>query len=164
MLLNVKREQGRAMEKQKYEREIEEILAKYDQESGRKERAERPTRPVSNYPPPGNRGFSPPKRVPSTNWNWRRMSAGQYMAAAFGLAFLAVFLSRFSTFLSSVLVIVAVVLFLIPIFLYWSGGTTSGGYSPHEQKRWRGQVIDFNTRRDITNDPFEGIKRWFRRK
>jgi hypothetical protein len=153
------------MEKQKYEREIEEILAKYDQESGRKERSERPTRPVGSYPPPPNRGGSPPKQVPSSsNFNWRRVSAGQYMLAAFGLAFLAVFLSRFSTLLSSLLVILAVVLFLIPIFLYWSGGTTNGGYSPNEQKRWRGQVIDFNTRRDITNDPFEGIKRWFRRR
>jgi hypothetical protein len=63
-----------------------------------------------------------------------------------------------------VLIILAVILFLLPIFLYRSTGTTSGGYSPHEEKRWRGQVIDFNTRREVTSDPLAGIKRWLRRR
>ena len=92
------------------------------------------------------------------------MSSGQYIAAAFGVAILAIFVRGVSPTLASLLVIASVVLFLIPIVLYRSTGTTGGGWSTREQKRWRGQVIDFSTRRDITNDPLESIKRWFKRK
>jgi hypothetical protein len=153
------------MDKQKYEREIEEILAKYDKESDRKPRADRPARPAGNYPPsvPGRYARSTPNRqlIPSS---WKRASSGQYMAAAFGVAFLAVFVQRFLPLLAFLLAILAVVLFFVPIALYRSTGTTSGGWGPTEQKRWRGQVIDFNTRRDITDDPLAGIKRWLRRR
>jgi len=79
------------------------------------------------------------------------------------VAFLAAFARPFPT-LATLLVIISVSLFFIPIVLYWQTGTTSGGWSANEQKRWRGQVIDFNTRREITGDPLEGIKRWFRRR
>ena len=149
-------------DKQKYEREIEEILAKYDKDHERKSPAngagERPTsfRPVVPA--------RPAPRVPSAPSGWKRASAGQYIAAAFGAAILAVFVRNFSPALASILVIASVVLFLLPIFFYRSTGTTSGGWSSTEQKRWRGQVIDFNTRRDITNDPLAFIKRWFRKR
>ena len=85
-------------------------------------------------------------------------------AAAFGVALLAVVMRSFIPALAPVLVILSIVLFLVPIFTYRSTGTTSGGWSTREEKRWRGQVIDFNTRREITDDPLAGIKRWFRRR
>jgi hypothetical protein len=154
------------MDKQKYEREIEEILARYDKEkdSDRKKRPDNATRPIGNYAPPPPVPRSQPRRqqsfLPSS---WRRISAGQYIGLAFLVAFLAAFARPFPT-LATLLVIVSVALFFIPIILYWQTGTTSGGWTSNEQKRWRGQVIDFNTRRDITNDPLSGIKRWFKRK
>ena len=76
----------------------------------------------------------------------------------------AVVVNGISSLLSTVLVILAIILFLLPIVLYRNTGTTTGGYSPHEEKRWRGQVIDFNTRRQVQNDPLAGIKRWLRRR
>jgi hypothetical protein len=152
------------MSKQRYEREIEEILAKYYEESERKERNPREERPVGGYriyPPPTR---PRPPQTPFTLPSWKRRSAGQYMLMAFGVALLAMIVSNFSSLLASVLVILAVVLFLVPILLYYTTGTASGGWSSREEKRWRGQVIDFNTRRDITNDPLAGIKRWLRRR
>jgi hypothetical protein len=153
------------MDKQKYEKEIEEILAKYDKEkeTDRKKKAESPTRPISNYPPPASNGPRPQSRGSFLPASWRRLSAGQYIALAFGVAFLAAFARPFPT-LATLLVIISVALFFIPIVLYWQTGTTTGGWSTREEKRWRGQVIDFNTRREITGDPLEGIKRWFRKK
>ena len=153
------RERRKAMDKQKYEREIDEILSKYYEESGRNPNP-RDDRQVGGVRP-ANRGGAP---KPSFSLpNWRRISAGQYMIAAFALAIIAAFFVRAQPF-STILIIGAVVLFLMPIVLYYVTGSSTGGWSPREQKRWRGQVIDFNTRRDITNDPFEGIKRWFRRR
>ena len=96
--------------------------------------------------------------------NWKRLSAGQYILMAFGAAILAVLVRGLWEPLTFLFIILAAVLFLVPILLYANTGTSSGGYSPHEEKRWRGQVIDFNTRREVTNDPLAGIKRWFRRR
>jgi hypothetical protein len=96
--------------------------------------------------------------------NWKRFSSGQYLMFAFGVALLAVLLRNVSEILTFLLIILSAVLFLVPIFLYRSTGTTGGGYSPTEEKRWRGQVIDFNTRKTVNNDPLESIKRFFRRR
>jgi hypothetical protein len=154
------------MSKQRYEQEIEEILKKYDETSGRKDR---PTGkpPVELTPPPSPR-YSPPRPAPPKPTfsmpNWKRFSSGQYLMFAFGVALLAVLLRNVSEILTFLLIILSAVLFLVPIFLYRSTGTTSGGYSPTEEKRWRGQVIDFNTRKTVNNDPLESIKRFFRRR
>jgi hypothetical protein len=104
------------------------------------------------------------RRTWSLPKNWKRLSSGQYIAAAFAAAFLAVLVHNFSPLLANLLALAAVVLFFLPVVLYRSSGTTTGGWSPGEQRRWRGQVIDFTTRRDITNDPLASIKRWFRRR
>jgi hypothetical protein len=156
------------MNKQRYEREIEEILRKFDEEKGRTDRPVRERERERDARPPIDFRRSTPTRVSRqsgfTMPDWKRLSSGQYMLLAFGAAILAVVVSSISSFLSTVLVILAIILFLLPIILYRSTGTTTGGYSPTEQKRWRGQVIDFNTRRDVTNDPLAGIKRWLRRK
>src|SRR3954453_3218761 len=145
-------------DKQKYEREIEEILAKYDREAERRKPPE---------PPPHGRfgNFSSPGRRPSYKGAaaWRSLGSGQYMLLAFVVGFLALFVQSFSHPLANFLVIVSAVLFLVPILLYWSRGW-AGGSGPQHQKRWRRQVIDFNTHRDITDDPFASIKRWFRRR
>jgi hypothetical protein len=158
-------------EKQKYEREIEEILSKYDMETDRKEKTERPgpRKPLDSGPRlPGGpfvpgRGYAP-RRTWALPKNWKRFSSGQFIAAAFASAFLAVMVHNFSQLLADLLVLLAVVLFFLPIVLYRSTGTTTGGWSATEQKRWRGQVIDINTRRDITNDPLAAIKRLFKRR
>jgi hypothetical protein len=151
------------MNKQRYEREIEEILAKYYDETERKER-----RPREGGPGPagGYRIYPPPARPRPArpSFNWKRLSSGQYMLLAFAVALLAMVVGNFLPLLASVLVVLSAVLFLVPILLYHITGTTTGGWSAREEKRWRGQVIDFNTRRDITSDPFAGIKRWLRRR
>lgn len=152
------------MDKKRYEKEIEEILAKYDEEKGRKERPRSETPPAptgsirSGIPPV--RPNSPRRRQPGLPASLKNISAGQYMLGAFGLAILAVFVRAFNPALAGLMVILAVVLFLVPVLLHRS--PTSG--SPQGEKRWRGQVIDFSTRRDITNDPFAAIKRWFNRR
>lgn len=148
-------------DKQKYEREIEEILEKFEKDPERKKKVEDGNGRLASFRPSHS---SPSRKGPILPTNWRRASAGQYIAAAFVVALLAVIVRGFSPLLASILVIVSVVLFLVPIFLYRSTGTTSGGWSTQEEKRWRGQVIDFNTRRDITDDPLAAIKRWFKRR
>ena len=56
--------------------------------------------------------------------DWKRLSSGQNMLLAFGAAILAVVVNGFVPFLSTLLVILAIILFLLPIFLYRSTGTT----------------------------------------
>ena len=149
-------------DKQKYEREIEEILAKYDLEAEQRKATEKPAGRFTNIP---QSRYPGPRRSPSfTPPNLKRMTSGQYMGAAFAVAILAVFLHNVVPALASFLVIVAAVLFLVPILLYWNKGSSGGSWSPGEEKRWRGQVIDINTRRDISDDPFASIKRWLRRR
>jgi hypothetical protein len=153
---------GNAMSKQRYEKEIEEILSKYDQEKGRTERKPSDTKPIRDF-----RSGAPGRGTPRNSLNmpnWKRLSAGQYIAAAFGVALLAILVRSVAPLLASIMVLLAVVLFLVPIVVYRSTGTTSGGWSANEEKRWRGQVIDFSTRRDVTNDPLASIKRWFKRR
>ena len=156
------------MSKQRYEQEIEEILKKYDEQTGRKERpVAKPPVEITPTPPPDYR-YTVPRRAPQksgfTMPNWKRLSSGQYIMLAFAVALLAVLLRNVSDVLTIVLVIVSAVLFLVPIALYRSTGTSGGGYSPTEEKRWRGQVIDFNSRRNVTDDPLDSIKRWFKRR
>src|SRR3954465_9431213 len=106
-------------DKQKYEREIEEILAKYDREAERR----KPPEP----PPQGRFGnFSSSGRRPSFRGsaNWRSLGSGQYMLLAFAVALLALFVRSFSIPLANFLVIVSAVLFLVPIVLYWSRGSS----------------------------------------
>lgn len=168
------------MSKQKYEQEIEDILRKYDEEKGKREkgsaaesseagqatnssprppidfRAAQARRPSYSRAPQKN-GFTMP--------NWKRLSAAQYIGLAIAAAVLAVFI-RGVPIISGALVLAAVVLFFIPFVLYKNTGTTSGGYSPTEEKRWRGQPIDYNPRKNSNDDddPLAGIKRWFRRR
>lgn len=158
------------MSKSRVEREIEEILSKYEEEKGEKSRGQHEDRQVVEFRP--NRGLPPrPPRYsrssPSfTMPNWKRLSSGQYMLMAFGAALLAVVFGSIFPPLATVFILLAVVLFIVPILLYVQSGSTSGGWSPTtEEKRWRGQVINMHdrTRRD-PNDPLEGIKRFFRRR
>src|SRR5256885_9262716 len=94
-------------EKQKYEREIEEILSKYDMETDRKEKVERPVKPAAGRPRlPGGplisgRGYT--GRSWSLPKSWKRFSSGQYIAAAFATAFLAVLVHNFSQLLANLL-------------------------------------------------------------
>ncbi len=158
------------MSKSRVEREIEEILSKYEEEKGERSRGQREDRQVVELRP--NRGLPPrPPRysrpTPSfTMPNWKRLSSGQYMLMAFGAALLAMIMGTFSSLLATLLILLAVVLFIVPILLYVQSGSTSGGWSPTtEEKRWRGQVINMHDRaRRNPSDPLEGIKRLFRRR
>ncbi|HST03886.1 MAG TPA: hypothetical protein VLQ48_04035 [Chloroflexia bacterium] len=168
------------MSKQKYEQEIEEILKKYEDEKGRKEPGapsgridaggSRTPRAPIDFREAQSRRASNPLRTSqkrSSMPNWKRLSAGQYIAMAVGAAVLAVLLGKAIPVLGGVLVILSAVLFCVPFVLYRSTGTTSGGYSSTEEKRWRGQPIDYSPRHDVTpndDDPLAGIKRWFRKR
>ena len=155
------------MGKNRYEQEIEEILSKYEEEKGtprrppeaRSPREFRPTQP----PLSPRKGLTPPRSGPDL----KRMSAGQYMLAAFGMAILAIILRPLGIppVIISMMIILSAILFLVPILLHYTrGGSGGGGAFPREEKRWRGQVIDINTRRNVTDDPLESIKRWLRRR
>ncbi|MDQ6693377.1 MAG: hypothetical protein M3014_03015 [Chloroflexota bacterium] len=164
------------MAKNKYEQEIEEILSKYEEEKGHGREvnstpnATRPTVPIK--PSSAFRPNNPPN-YPRKQYNSRprysmsdlkHLTSGQYMAAAFGVAILALAVKELSAAAASFLVIVSVVLFLVPILLNYGSGSSSSGSYPRDEKRWRGQVIDLNTRRPINEDPLESIKRLFRRR
>src|SRR5437588_5020188 len=120
------------MSKQRYEKEIEEILSKYDKEKGRTEPRPNDTRPVRDFRSSAASRGTPKSSFSTPNWN--RLSAGQYIAAAFGIALLAILARSISAPLASIMVLLAVVLFLVPIVVYRSTGTTSGGWSAHEEK------------------------------
>jgi hypothetical protein len=154
------------MSKSRYEQEIDEILSKYEEEKGRAPRPPqgkppREFRPATPLPP--RKGLTPPRSMPDI----RRLSSGQYMLAAFGVAILAIVVRGLGvpSAIVTMMIILSAVLFLVPILLnYTRGGSSGGSAFPREEKRWRGQVIDINTRRNVTDDPFAGIKRWLRRR
>ena len=154
------------MGKSRYEQEIDEILSKYDEEKGRAPRPpeSRPPRELRPNPLPSTRRPpTPPRSVPDL----KRMSAGQYMLAALGVAILAMVARSLGVpgGIVTIMIILSAVLFLVPILLnYTRGSGGGGGASPREEKRWRGQVIDMNTRRNVTDDPLAGVKRWLRRR
>ena len=153
------------MSKSRYEQEIDEILSKYDEEKGRAPQPSqnRPPREFRSPSPPSRRSLTPPRSLPDV----KRLSSGQYMLAAFGVAVLAIILRSLGIppVIVTIMIIMSAVLFLVPILLNYSRGSGGGGGGfPREEKRWRGQVIDFNTRRNVTDDPLEGIKRWLRRR
>ena len=168
------------MSKQKYEEEIEEILRKYEEEKKKSAAGNPATGNPASTPNPSPRApidfraaqarrttySRPPQKSRFTMPNWKRLSAAQYIGMALGAAILAVLVGRAIPVLMGALVIASAVLFLIPFILYRSTGTTSGGYSPTEEKRWRGQRIDYTPRRDNNedDDPLAGIKRWFNRR
>ncbi len=154
------------MSKSRYEQEIDEILSKYDEEKGRapippQRKSPREFLPTSPLPP--RKSLTPPRSMPDV----KRLSSGQYMLAAFGVAVLAIILRSLGvpSTIITIMIILSAVLFLVPILLnYTRGGSSGGSTSPHEEKRWRGQVIDINTRRNVTDDPLASIKRWLRRR
>jgi hypothetical protein len=168
------------MSKQKYEQEIEDILRKYDEEKGKREK------PVAPGASTGTPTGSPTPRTPIdfraaqdrraqytrpsqksgfTLPNWKRLSAAQYIAMAIGVAVLAVITGRVFPIVTGILVILSAILFFMPFLLYRNTGTTSGGYTPTEEKRWRGQKIDYSPGgNNKDDDPLAGIKNWFRRK
>lgn len=88
------------------------------------------------------------------------------MLAAFGVALLAIILRPLGIppVIISLMIILSAILFLVPILLHYTKGSGGGSAFPREEKRWRGQVIDINTRRNVNDDPLESIKRWLRRR
>src|SRR5438045_9453832 len=112
-------------EKQRYEREIEEILSKYDLENERKEKPRLPTIPPGGFQ---SRKASPSSKSPLPR-NWRRISSGQFIAAAFAVAFLAVLVRSISPLVASLLVLAVVVyLFLVLVFFELTVHTRGGRF------------------------------------
>src|SRR5207253_8060601 len=98
-----------------------EIMSKFDQDADRKDKPARPVNPVGGYRPTA----PSPRRTWSLPKSWRRFSAGQYFAAAFATAFIAVVVRNISAPLATLLVLLSIVLFFAPIILYRSTGTTT---------------------------------------
>src|SRR4051794_19227272 len=97
------------MSKQRYEQEIEEILKKYDEQTGRKDRPTgKPPVELTSVPPPSYR-YSAPKQAPQKSGvnlpNWKRISSGQYLMLAFAAGLLAVLLHNVSSLLTLVLIV-----------------------------------------------------------
>src|SRR5439155_21554619 len=117
---------GSGMSKQRYEQEIEDILKKYDEKTGH---TDRPTGkpPVELSPPPPDFRYRPSKPAPQKSGftlpNWKRISSGQYLMLAFGVALLAVLLRSVSEALTFILSVLSEALFLLPIVLYIRTGT-----------------------------------------
>lgn len=151
------------MSKQKYEQEIEDILRKYDEEKGKSGRSTGEqtgnTTPVQRAPidfraAQARRTSYPrtPQRGGFTLPDWKRLSAAQYIGLAVGAAVLAVLIGRSIPIITGVLVILSAILFFVPFVLYRNSGSSPGGGSSTEQKRWRGQPIDYSPRRDDDDD------------
>jgi hypothetical protein len=140
------------MEKRKYEREIEEILRKAEEEgwvskSGSASKANasdntrRPLRPA-NQPS----GF--------------HVTPGLVLGLSVTAVILVFLIRPFAPIVSAFLTPLAVLFFLGAIFYYYANSSGDGKM----EKRWRGQAIDVSK----PNDPLASIKRtlnrWFGRR
>lgn len=120
------------MTKQKYEREISEIL----------DRLERQGRLDTPAPPKRRRGWSfgsnwrPPTR------SWWRWSNGLWLALSLGLPLAAVMVQQYQL-LAGLLALLGILIFLSPLVLRFGGGVR-----PAEQTTWRGRVIEMPVRGD----------------
>lgn len=140
------------MEKRKYEREIEEILRKAEEDgwaskSGNASKANAPDN-IRRPSRPANRptGF--------------RITPGLVVGLSLG-ALVLVFLIRPFAPEISVLLTPLVVVFCLGALFYYYVSTSAGGKM---EKRWRGQTIDMSK----SNDPLANIRRtlerWFGRR
>jgi len=85
----------------------------------------------------------------------RRLSAGRLMGLGFALCIVATLVRGMLPWLSALLILAGVILFVSPIFLSFRRG---GGAGAHEERLWRGRVIEYPHR-----DPLQSASAWVRR-
>lgn len=117
------------MSKQKYEREITEILERMDRQG----RGPMPPRPVSPA-----RSWRRVRSLLSTPAGW---SSRTWLALSIGLPLLAVLIHRLAPGIGSLLVLAGIVLFLSPLVL-----ALAGAVRREERPLWRGRVIEMPSR------------------
>jgi hypothetical protein len=117
------------MSKQKYEREITEILERMDRQ-GRGPTQQREARPSPR--------FTRIKSVLSTPASW---TSRTWLALSIGLPLLAVLIHRMEPLLGSLLVLAGIFLFLSPLALAL-GGLIRRDDGP----KWRGRVVEMPDR------------------
>jgi hypothetical protein len=124
---------GIHMTKQKYEREIVDILDRIDRQ-GRSGAAERRRQPEANRPAKDLRSML----VTAPGWSSRA-----WLALILGLPLLAVLLQQLAPLLAALLAVAGVVLFLAPVIL------GLGGLIRRDQRPlWRGRVVEMPNRGD----------------
>ncbi len=121
----------------RYEREILELVERKEREHRGRERVARARRNLDKA-----RHRASPGRM------WERLGGIGWMVASLSLAIVAFILRTTVPTPAAVLVLVAVVLFFVPV-VYRSAGSRS------EDAHWRGQIIDLPPR----DGPFQGIRR-----
>lgn len=121
----------------RYEREILELVERKEREHRGRERVARARRNLDKA-----RQRASPSQV------WERLGGIGWMVASLALAILAFVLHTTAPNPAAVLVLVAVVLFFVPVI-----------YRPtdarNEDAHWRGQIIDLPPR----DGPFQGVRR-----
>jgi hypothetical protein len=140
------------MDKRKYEREIEEILRKAEEDGWASKSGAGPgkTNPPDNIkrPRPANKptGF--------------RLTPGLILGISIAVVVLIFLIRPFAPVVSAFLTPLAVLFFLGALFYYYTTSSSGGRI----EKRWRGQAIDVSN----PDDPFAGLKRtlnrWFGRR
>ncbi|MGI8690134.1 MAG: hypothetical protein ACR2M3_16275 [Thermomicrobiales bacterium] len=121
----------------RYEREILELVE-------RKEREHRGRERVAH----ARRNLDKARHRVSPIRAWQRLGGIGWMAASLSLAILAFILHTTTPTPAAVLVLVAVVLFFVPIIYRPTG-------SRRENAHWRDQIIDLPPR----DGPFQGVRR-----
>lgn len=139
------------MEKRKYEREIEEILRKAEEE-GWANKSDGTSK--ANAPDNTRRPLRPANQPSGFH-----LTPGLVLGVSVAAVILVVLIKPFAPIVSAFLTPLAVLFVLGAIFYYYINSSTSGKM----EKRWRGQAIDVSK----PNDPLAGIKRtlnrWFGR-
>ncbi len=139
------------MEKRKYEREIEEILRKAEEEGWASKNG---GTSKANAPDNTRRPLRPANQPSGFH-----LTPGLVLGVSVAAVILVVLIKPFAPIVSAFLTPLAVLFVLGAIFYYYINSSTSGKM----EKRWRGQAIDVSK----PNDPLAGIKRtlnrWFGR-
>lgn len=121
----------------RYEREILELVERKEREHRGRERVARARRSLDKA-----RHRASPVQM------WERLGGIGWMIASLALAIVAFVLHTSAPTPAAALVLVAVLLFFVPV-VYRPTGSRS------EDARWRGQIIDLPPR----DGPFQGIRR-----
>ena len=142
-----------AMDQQRYEKEIEEILKK----AGEKPQAEQP--PPAPAPAPGGPPRSPSRsRAPSRGFSLRQVRIGYKPVLLAGIALLVVtlFWSQLFVFLVGLALLIAGYVMYYRAPRGGSRGSAGGDAGPAAPKMWRGRPIDPDDDPHFNDDPWGG--------
>lgn len=140
------------MEKRKYEREIEEILRKAEEDGWASKGGS-----VSKANAPDNLR-RPPR--PANKPTGFRITPGLVLGISVASIVIVFLISPFAPEISALLTPLAV-LFFIGALVYYYVSTSAGGKM---EKRWRGQTIDMSKPNDPLANLRRTLERWFGRR